>query len=130
MNTPLLSDIDEKNAPWNEKENNEVPFDVFVSQTLVKHDSLLTSDYIEEDYGLDEDGYRDYEYNTEDVDWDAEYEEQRFDIKHLLMELEMRLRNELEELKDSDNKKKRHLKILLESCIGWDIEDSCVELDR
>lgn len=55
-NYPIMSQIEESKAPWNQKENPKKKIEVTISVTLSKTVRIEVSDYTITDSGKDEDG--------------------------------------------------------------------------
>ena len=128
-NTPTLTTIQESSAPWNETSNLPRKFDVWVTQTLVKHDVIQTKCYVERYQGKDEDGLPDIEIDTSNVDWKAEWKSECYDIPFLLRELEAYVKEELKETSKADAPRRRGLERMLKACKGWVVEETEVEED-
>lgn len=54
-NTPILTDLEEKKAPWNQEDKKYKEIEVAVSLTVSKTVKVMVNDYISENY-IDEDG--------------------------------------------------------------------------
>lgn len=125
-NYPMGADTPD--APWNARDNDEVPFDVCVTQTLTKNDTVMSTNY--EEYTTREDGMVDVNYDTSDIDWEDEWMSQAYGIPFLLKELEKYVSKELKSMCE-DNRgtksRRRFLKDILSACQGWTLEETIVE---
>ncbi len=119
MNTPELTTLQELHAPWNETNNPMMRFDVSVTQTLSKDDTIGTEDYICHEYDCDD-------IDSSGVNWEQEWKKQHYSITQLLRILEDYLTDEL------DGKPRKYhsqgcLLHILQECKGWNIEETYVE---
>ena len=125
-NYPMGADTTD--APWNARENDEVPFDVCVTQTLTKNDTVMSTNY--EEYTTREDGMVDVNYDTSEIDWEDEWLSQAYGIPFLLKELEKYVTKELKSMSE-DNRgtksRRKFLKDILSACQGWSLEETIVE---
>lgn len=115
-------------APWNEKRQREREFDVLVTQSLNKYDSIMSEDYIESLYK--EEGLVESEIDTSFIDFEGSWKEQNFGIDKLLKELEQYVSNELASLPNVERKdrlRRQHLKEVLRACQGWELTETIVE---
>ena len=129
-NYPEGAENDPK-APYNIHESKLSPIkvEVAVSQSLSKIITIEITDYNEEYY---EDGERDengnintvggIEYDFSNTDFNKEYSEQEYSIPELLVTLQKYLSNDIKSCKDPN--KKRKLTKLLESSMGWILDES------
>lgn len=83
MNYPVLSDLEEENAPWNDKkietETVGVTVDLTISHTFqleldpnVSYTSIQLFDIIEKEYGINFGGVYGKKYSNERIDWEFE----------------------------------------------------------
>lgn len=74
-NYPMMSQLEEKNAPWNQEEQPSKEIEVCISMTISKTVKIKVNDYVaEEDMG--EDGRPDVQYNFSDCDLKGAVENQ------------------------------------------------------
>lgn len=129
MNTPLLSQSEERRAPWNSHDASGT-FDVVVTQTLRRETTIQANVPLLYE-GRDEDGYGEIEYDTENVDWVSEWSEREYGIQELLQELARRVSEELASVpKDKSaraTRRRKSLQHLLDSCQGWNVDETYVE---
>jgi len=107
------------NAPYNETVVPEREFDVTVTVTLTKSETITTVDYSPE---FDEETGGTYA-NTQDTDWQHEYEENCYTIPNLLNELKNYITADLEKYKGSPRTERR-LNKMLAACDGWSVEET------
>ena len=112
-NYPLGADTPD--APWNEPVIPERDFEVDVECVIKKEGVLITTNKYAPEY--DEEDGRTYA-NTEDTDWEKEYDESHHTIIELLGELEQYIIQDLERYKGNKTKE-RQLNAMLEDCKGW-----------
>ena len=105
---------DDPNAPYNQHENPERDFDVEVSVTLTRSTAITTTNY---------DMYFDYEdghtyVETDNIDWQDEYDEQHMSIPDLLTKMSELLKK----WKPAEmTRSERNLyKLILEEVDGWE----------
>ena len=117
----------DKDAPWNQTENEEREFEVTISQTLSKNVTLFTSDYnLEADF--DEEGSY-VNYDTSDTDWKKAYSEDHATIEELLKAFKDRLileKSILEAKLDQNaetEKRIRECDYYISECEGWCVDD-------
>lgn len=112
----------DKYAPWNEEEQKEMKFNVCVTSTLSKRCKLSTThySYVVEPFN----NFASYE--TDEVDWEDEYNNEYFGIEELLKELSKMAGEKLRELPKSKDynteKKRRKLQCIIASCKGWETD--------
>ena len=101
-------------APWNYPENDPIPFDAEVQQTLHKVVKVYTDQYIAEwdgDQGID--------YDTCEVDWHNEfYDNDHYTPIQLINLYKKDLENRLK--KAEKQNEKNMLKHLIEECSNWE----------
>lgn len=123
-NYPMGADTPD--APWNERGNEEREFEVVVTQTLEKNETVFTSDYKyfveqEEDFGYSE------VIETDDTDWERAWREQCWSIPELLNKLKKYVEDELATNKNIDKGRKNYLNGIINACQGWNVIETCVE---
>ena len=105
--------MDEKNAPWNEKENAEREFKVEVSCTLTNNRlTVKTQNYATyecEDW---------FDCDIDNEDARSLYEEQHYTLLELLNELKQYIKKDLESCKGNKSME-RSLNRMLSDCEGW-----------
>lgn len=108
------------NAPWNEKENEEIEFDIFVSQTLSKSTKISTSNYakvttVEPENNL----YEEY-VDITNTDFEQEFKENgHYTPLQLIHTLKDLLESKMETFSKSEQAKWKHV---LKECEDW-VED-------
>lgn len=126
-NYPLGADG--PNAPWNQKNPEEVSVDVTISQTLSRNTTLLVSDYeaeVWEDVDTDVDGpYKTggIAYDFSNCDLPAAYEQQEYTIPQLLEYLKAYLTVDIAECPQNSGRKAK-LQRLLQCCEGWETDET------
>lgn len=101
-NYPLGADTD--NAPWNQPSPQLRKRQVSVTQTLSRKDTVECAD---------------------DADLVKEWQDYNFPIETLLKELQAYAQRDLES--ETEQWKKIRLLGLIQSCQGWEVEDTIVE---
>ena len=110
-NYPMMSQSEESNAPWNEKRNEELAFDVDVTFTMSKRVTVKTDDYEQKD------DYTDTSLTDFEMAYDANG---HYTIAELLNELKTYIMADMKTCGDGTGKGV-HLRHLLEECDGWSI---------
>lgn len=105
------------NAPYNEVEYPEHDFDMVVSVTLTHDVTITTNQY--NAYVDDEDGHTEYE--TDNIDWKDEYENQYWSLPELLD----KMRGLLEKWKpEKMERADKHLyERIMDESQGWEQEE-------
>jgi hypothetical protein len=105
------------NAPYNEVEYPEHDFDMVVSVTLTHDVTITTNQY--NAYVDDEDGHTEYE--TDNIDWKDEYENQYWSLPELLD----KMRGLLDKWKPEKMKRAdKHLyERIMDESQGWEQEE-------
>lgn len=117
-NAPMMSSCDAARAPWNDKDNGKLAFDVEVSCTLTRNIRLKTDDY--EEHGF----CGDVTYDTSETDWEKAYEDCGYlSIKELLENLKAYVEEDLQKC-SSNSLESAYLKRILASCEGWHTEET------
>lgn len=114
---------DTPDAPWNQPVIPEKDFDVEVTITLFKHETVTTDDYTPE---FDDEDGRTYS-NTENTDWGKAYKDSGcFTIPELLNELKTYVEADMQTCLPN-SRRGAHLKLLLEACDGWNVMEVVYE---
>ena len=113
-------------APWNATSEKETEYEVSVSQTLIKSDTVIIGGEYVTDKWIDEDGHVVTEIDEGEIDWTEEYMAQAITIPELLKKLEEYVIGDLK--CESNNKQyNRYLNRILAACRGWELEETNVE---
>lgn len=123
MNTPTLTQSEERRAPWNDTKKPKMSFSVSVSETLTKRCDVETDEYWEEDNGLGEEPSLD----LSEVDWLAAYKQSCFTLQELLCELQKYIEVEMN-APTTSKARKGYLRRMLSDCKGWEVE--CIDVDE
>ena len=116
-NYPMGADTSD--APWNQKENEDVEVEVSITQTLTKNCTIETNDY-----------YIEYGDDKPNINQDTLYEKYG-NYRHTIPEMLALLKwYASEELKDTMEGTGRNsfLKRLIEDCKGWEIVETDVNM--
>lgn len=116
---------DNPDAPWNEPIQQERAFTCEVTETYTRTVCIKTDKYTKY-VEKDEDGTGLCEIDTSDVDWEQEYKDSCYTIQDLLKELNIYLKQELENTKEDSLKTKR-IKNMLSNCEAWEQSELYVE---
>lgn len=136
-NYPLGSD--NRGAPWNQKDNEPLDFDVLVTETLSKATTVTTADYIEgevtESADHDENGwFNTYDQDrpdTSNTDWKKAYGNQHMSVSALINVARYYIERDIKDINDKlsyimAGKERtalevrlKHALFLLEECKGW-----------
>lgn len=119
-NYPMGAEHD-PHAPYNEPVIPEREFDITISQTLSKTVTVITDRYIPEVDIETGDIYAD----TSETDWYEIYAEQYLNIPDLLAILKEYAIRDLKNT-DSNSKKGRELRDIIDACKDWIIDDYCI----
>jgi len=131
-NYPLGADGPD--APWNQSDGEQSPVsvDVCISQTLHRDTTIEVDDYTAEGWeDAEPDGEGGYmrsggiDYDFSDCNFDAQYEDQEYDIPKLLEKLK-ELATERMNQEGTDAKTKRELAGIIKGCDGWVLDESVV----
>ena len=113
------------NAPWNEREQEQVEFPCYVKVVLFNNRvDVPTRDYLCEE--IREEDYAGVEYDTRNVCWEDEYNENCLSIPTLLNELKEMAKKELP---SAHGYRARNLREIIKACEGWDVDEVVVELN-
>lgn len=116
MNTPTLTSLQEKNAPWNEEELPDKEFDCIVSQTLSKTTCITSNRYTCEDGKI----------STDDISWESVYCNQHYTPLGLIRVFERML----EKMHDEGSIEwKDYYHEFLDECKGW-LEDELTVMEE
>ena len=116
-NYPIGADTPD--APWNEKEIEEIPVKLWINASLVKEVIVMTDSYsVERD---EEFGGADIELHDGNADMLALYQDQHNSIPKMLDELAQYIKVELAG-GNLSCVRKQELQQMLEDCQGWDEE--------
>lgn len=116
MNTPTLTTLQEKNAPWNEEDLPDRDFDCIVSQTLSKAACVCSNKYI----------YEDGVALTDNISWESEYCDQHYTPLDLINAF----RKMLEKMHDEGSIEwKDYYHEFLHECEDW-IEDELTVIEE
>ena len=123
-NIPMGSEYD-KNAIWEQVENQAVERDCEVTETITRRVTLSTADYISEE-DLDDEFGKCVSADTSDTDWVGEYSNQEYTVLELIDKLKAYVE---EDFKDTspNTSKGRELQRLLSACNGWEQVELNVE---
>jgi hypothetical protein len=111
-NTPPLMTSEESRAPWNEERKQMLDFPCTVTETATKYMDIPTDKYTSV-------------YDTSDVNWNLEYDENCITLKEMLARLKEYVKKDLEEIQDAN--KERNLRRLLDACDGWHFDEPIIE---
>ena len=110
---------DNPDAPWNEKEIEEIPVKLWINASLVKEVIVMTDNYsVERD---EEFGGADIELHDSNADILDYYRSQRNSITKLLSELAKYINVELMSSNITPSRR-RELEDMYSDCEGWDEE--------
>lgn len=115
-NIPMGSEYD-KNAIWEQVENQAVERDCEVTETITRRVTLSTADYISEEDWDDEFGKCVSAY-TSDTDWVGEYSNQEYTVLELIDKLKTYVEEDAKNTSPNTSKG-RELQRLLSACNGW-----------
>lgn len=107
-NYPPMSQSEWDNAPWNEKEVPEKPFNIYASQSLSKDTWVTTKDY------------------GEDINFEKAYKEEHMTPLQLINEFKALLTKHLPD-PIVNLKEYRRWKHLIAECEGWEEDDFCAD---
>lgn len=108
------------NAPWNDSEPDDMEFECEVMETLSRNVGVSTHKY-NEYFERDEDtGYGYGGYDTDDVDWGEEYDEQYDSLADLLLKVKDFL-SEHVNVGTLNNKGRELYNAILPQCDGWSV---------
>lgn len=113
-NYPLMTQTQWDSAPFNQPENDPIPFNAEVQQTLHKVTEVYTDQYIAE-----WDGEQGIDYDTCEVDWSNEFYDNDHYTPIQLIELykkELETKLELTE----DKREKKWIEHMIEECSNWE----------
>lgn len=110
---------DTSDAPWNQRDNRVLEFDVEVSVQLVKVLPLPTSDYFTET-DTNGDDIEDFHTVYAGHDWEQDYENGHYTIPEMLEELKRYLESELPM---SEGARRMRVRNMLADCQGWTQEE-------
>lgn len=105
---------EERNAPMR-------VFDIEVTYTLFKKDTVVTNDY---ELECDDEGKL-YE-DTQSTDWYSAYKEDHYTVLELLDILKNRAKDELKKL-PANSQRACELKRIIRDCKGWKLNESHYE---
>ena len=116
------------NAPYNQRDPDEIEVNVCISQTLHKSTTISTTDYVAEeweDYERDDDGgfvtTREVSYNFSDSDLLSAYKNDNWTIPELLNELKNYIQQDLD--KGCSKSKESYLKCMIAACEDWELDE-------
>ena len=118
-NYPLMSQSEEKNAPFNEPVIKERSFAIGVTCMLRKDVTVTTDDYV-----LEYDYESCCEYaDTKDTDWERAYLYGHYTLSQLLDQLKEYVRKDIDETMEKDGMTQRvkNLHDLLKDCEDWEV---------
>ena len=118
----MITQEEEKRAPWNDERKPYMSFPVYVSETLTKRCDVDTDEYREEDNGKGEEPTLD----LQDVNWKAAYKQSCFSISELLSELENYIGAEMN-APTTSKARQGYLRKMLSDCNGWEVEEIYVD---
>lgn len=116
---------DTSDAPWNQRDNENIGFEVEVSVTLVKSMTLHTSDYFTET-DTNGDDIEDFHTVCAYHDWEPDYEDECYTIPEMLEELKSMIEKELP---TATGQRRFRLQGMLKDCQGWTKEEFYAEED-
>lgn len=119
MNTPIMSQHEEKSAPWLERTKEKADFLRNVIVTLENSVYIPTEDYLEAS-ASNEPFNVDYIPDEENVDWIADYEHNCVTIPMMLEELRKYAERELMDAPVRSIRAK-HLRGLISATKGWKV---------
>ena len=123
-NIPMGSEYD-KNAIWEQVENQAVERDCEVMETITRKVTLSTTDYVtEEDW--DEEFGKCVSADTYDTDWAGEYSNQEYTVLELIDKLKAYVEEDIKNTSPNTGKG-RELQRLLSACNGWEQVELNVE---
>nr|DAX44850.1 MAG TPA: hypothetical protein [Caudoviricetes sp.] len=123
-NIPMGSEYD-KNAIWEQVENQAVERDYEVMETITRKVTLSTTDYVtEEDW--DEEFGKCVSADTYDTDWAGEYSNQEYTVLELIDKLKVYVEEDIKNTSPNTGKG-RELQRLLSACNGWEQVELNVE---
>lgn len=113
----------DSNAPYNQRDPEEVSVDVCVSQTLHKNTTIKTDDYIAESWEeYDEEGHRGgIYYNFNESNLLKAWKDDDYTIPDLLNILKSYITKELE--KENSRFREFTLNRILKACEGWEVDE-------
>lgn len=114
---------DTPDAPWNQRDNKELKFDVEVCVQFVKTMPLHTSDYFTKAETIGDD-IEDFYYVNTDHNWKGDYENECYTIPEMLTELKSMIEKELP---SATGQRKTRLIGMLRDCQGWEQFDFYAE---
>ena len=123
-NIPMGSEYD-KNAIWEQVENQAVERDCEVTETITRKVTLSTTDYISEEDWDDEFG-KCVSADTSDTDWVREYSNQEYTILELIDKLKVYIEEDIRNTSPNTGKG-RELQRLLSACSDWEQVELNVE---
>lgn len=123
-NIPMGSEYD-KNAIWEQVENQAVERDCEVTETITRKVTLSTADYISEEDWDDEFG-KCVSADTSDTDWVREYSNQEYTILELIDKLKVYIEEDIRNTSPNTGKG-RELQRLLSACSDWEQVELNVE---
>ena len=123
-NIPMGSEYD-KNAIWEQVENQAVERDCEVTETITRKVTLSTTDYVtEEDW--DEEFGKCVSADTYDTDWAGEYSNQEYTVLELIDKLKAYVEEDIKNTSPNIGKG-RELQRLLSACSDWEQVELNVE---
>lgn len=123
---PMGAEFD-PSAPWNEREQAPITVECEVVTTIVKHVDVETKSYYRES-PEPWNGMYGYNYDTSDVDWDEEYNEQYLSIPELLDNMR-RLLQKVDATALTRAERRTYDRVMKESQ-GWEEESTDVSKAR
>lgn len=123
-NIPMGSEYD-KNAIWEQVENQAVECNCEVTETITRKVTLSTTDYISEEDWDDEFG-KCVSADTSDTDWVREYSNQEYTILELIDKLKVYIEEDIRNTSPNTGKG-RELQRLLSACSDWEQVELNVE---
>lgn len=116
-NIPMGSEYD-KNAIWEQVENQAVERDCEVMETITRKVTLSTTDYVTEEDWDEEFGMHKFS-DTSETDWEREYESQEYTVIELIAKLKEYVSEDIKN-PTSNTGKNSELQRLLAACDGWE----------
>lgn len=125
MNTPIMSQHEEKSAPWMEQAKEKADFLRTVIVTMEKRVYVPTENFFTE-RSCDEMQEVTYVPDEENVDWVADYEHNCITLPMMLEALQKYAEEELEKTQVR-SVRAMHLRRLISACKGWQVTNIEIE---